>query len=63
MSKKKSVWQRMRSGWQVYALLLLPVIYLIVFCYIPMGGLVLAFKNMIFQKESWEAHGSDLTTS
>ena len=35
----------MRSGWQVYALLLLPVIYLIVFCYIPMGGLVLAFKK------------------
>lgn len=50
MSKKKSVWQRMRSGWQVYALLLLPVIYLIVFCYIPMGGLVLAFKKYDLSK-------------
>ena len=53
----------MRSGWQVYALLLLPVIYLIVFCYIPMGGLVLAFKKYDLSKGSWEAHGSDLTTS
>lgn len=40
----------MRSGWQVYALLLLPVIYLIVFCYIPMGGLVLAFKKYDLSK-------------
>lgn len=40
----------MRSGWQVYALLLLPVIYLIVFYYIPMGGLVLAFKKYDLSK-------------
>lgn len=50
---RRSVWKRMASGWQVYLLLLLPVIYLIIFCYVPMGGLVLAFKDYNIRDGIW----------
>lgn len=50
---QKSLWKRMQSGWQVYLLLLIPVIYLIIFCYVPMGGLVLAFKKYDISRGIW----------
>ncbi len=50
---QKPLWQRIRSGWQIYLLLLLPVIYLIIFCYVPMGGLALAFKEYDLSKGIW----------
>ncbi len=31
--------------WQLYLLLIVPVAYLIIFCYVPMGGLVMAFEK------------------
>ncbi len=34
-----------RKDWELYLFLLLPIIYIIVFKYLPMGGLVVAFKN------------------
>lgn len=43
-TKKKKV-KRIRENWQLYLLILLPIIYLIVFKYIPMGGAQLAFKR------------------
>lgn len=52
-SNQKSVIKRMVSGWQIYLLLLIPVIYLIVFCYVPMGGLTLAFKKYDLSKGIW----------
>lgn len=33
------------KNWQFWALIVLPVIYLIIFNYIPMGGIILAFKR------------------
>lgn len=33
------------KNWQFWALIALPVIYLIIFNYIPMGGIILAFKR------------------
>lgn len=50
---RKSLWKRIRSGWQVYLLLLLPFVYLILFCYVPMGGLVLAFKKYDLSRGIW----------
>jgi len=35
----------LRRDWQLYIFLALPVIYILVFAYIPMGGLVMAFQN------------------
>ena len=38
---------------QLYFFLLLPVLYIIVFSYIPMGGLVIAFKDFSARKGVW----------
>ncbi|MCD7818182.1 MAG: ABC transporter permease subunit [Lachnospiraceae bacterium] len=35
----------MAARWQLYLLLILPVAYIIIFAYVPMSGLVLAFKK------------------
>lgn len=36
---------RLRASWQLYALIALPVLYLLVFKYIPMTGVLIAFKR------------------
>lgn len=36
--------------WQLYVLLLIPVAYVIIFDYVPMGGMIIAFKNYDFSK-------------
>ncbi len=41
------------SRWQIYLLLVIPVAYLILFSYVPMGGLVLAFKKYNVGKGIW----------
>ncbi len=46
---KKTLWKQIKSRWQIYLLLLLPLIYLIIFAYVPMGGLVIAFKDYNFR--------------
>lgn len=43
--RKKSVLRRVCEHWQLYLLIFLPVLFLIVFYYIPMGGIVIAFKD------------------
>ena len=40
----------MQRHWQMYLMMLLPIAFIIVFNYIPMGGLVIAFKNYSFSK-------------
>lgn len=50
---KKERWnlkQDFRKRWQLYLMLLLPVLYIIIFCYVPMGGIVIAFKDYSFRK-------------
>ncbi|MBQ3705648.1 MAG: sugar ABC transporter permease [Clostridia bacterium] len=37
--------RRILERWQLYLLLLLPLTWLVLFCYVPMSGLVLAFKK------------------
>ena len=38
-------WHRVRNGWQLYVMLLLPVLYIVIFHYWPMYGVQIAFKN------------------
>ncbi|PLT43984.1 ABC-type polysaccharide transport system, permease component [Paenibacillus pasadenensis] len=38
-------WTRVKRSWELYVLLLLPVLYLIVFKYVPMFGVLIAFKD------------------
>lgn len=58
MGKKKkwSLKEDFKKRWQLYLMLLLPVAYILVFCYVPMGGITIAFKNYSFRKGIW---GSD----
>jgi putative aldouronate transport system permease protein len=38
----------LRQNWQVYLILLPPVLWFLVFCYLPMGGVLMAFENYKF---------------
>lgn len=52
MEKKKkwSLKEDIKRRWQLYLMLLLPLAYIIVFCYVPMGGIAIAFKDYSFKK-------------
>lgn len=43
-------------NWQFWAIIAVPVIYAFVFAYIPMGGIIIAFKDYSIRKGIW---GSD----
>ncbi len=45
-----------KSNWQLYLMALPAVVFLFCFAYLPMGGLVIAFKSFDFRKGIW---GSD----
>ena len=38
---------------QLYAMLVLPLLYIIIFCYVPMTGIVIAFKKFDFNLGIW----------
>ena len=40
----------MLRHWQLYLLILLPILWLIIFCYVPMYGVQLAFKKYSIAK-------------
>ncbi|GHV86709.1 sugar ABC transporter permease [Spirochaetia bacterium] len=40
--------KQIKARWQIYLLLVVPLVYLIIFSYGPMGGLVIAFKKYNF---------------
>ena len=42
---RKSLSQRLRENWQLYVMLLIPVVLTIVYKYWPMYGIQIAFKN------------------
>lgn len=46
----------LKRDWQLYALLVIPFVFVIIFKYLPYGGLVIAFKNFKIVKGFW---GSD----
>lgn len=42
---KKSAWKKIKSKWQLLAMFALPLLWYIVFCYVPMYGIQLAFRD------------------
>ena len=53
VAPKKTVWERIRRD-KVLLLFFLPCfIWMLVFCYAPMGGLVIAFKDYKLSKGIW----------
>lgn len=51
--RKAASRKKIRKHWQFYLLLTLPLLFLMVFHYIPMGGLILAFKDFSIRKGIW----------
>lgn len=49
-TRKRTPFTKIRKGWRLYALLALPLLYIIVFKYAPMYGAQIAFKNFIVTK-------------
>lgn len=53
--KVGSVKLYLRNNWQLYAMLLVPVVYMILFKYKPMLGVVVAFKKFNIFKGIWDS--------
>lgn len=53
---RKQIMLSIRKNWQLYLFLLVPVVYVIVFKYVPMGGVIIAFKDFKMRQGIW---GSD----
>ncbi len=47
LNRKKSVWVKMASQWQLYVFLFPAMAFLITFSYAPMYGIILAFKEYL----------------
>lgn len=52
-NNRAKTWMRMKRDWRLYTFLLIPLIYIIVFKYIPMGGIVIAFKDYKMRLGLW----------
>lgn len=50
VGKPGKLGKRVLERWQLYLLLALPLLYIFIFAYVPMGGLVIAFKDYNVQK-------------
>ncbi len=51
--------KRILAHWQLLALLLIPVAWYIIFCYVPMFGVQLAFKNYKVRLGIWDSPWAD----
>ena len=58
-TEQKNTGKAYRSRWQLYLLLLLPLAWLIIFAYVPMGGLVIAFKKYNVRQGIWGSEWLD----
>lgn len=43
--RKMEILKKLKKYWPLYTLILPALIYLIIFCYVPMYGIIIAFKN------------------
>ena len=41
----RHLWRAVKNSWRLYCFLLIPLAYVIIFCYTPMAGLQIAFKK------------------
>ena len=52
----------LKEYWPLYLMMLPALLYLLINNYIPMAGMVIAFKKLILRKVSGQARGQDSTT-
>lgn len=53
MSSKSSIGKKILRFWPLYLMLVPCIVYYILICYVPMTGIVLAFKDYSFKKGIW----------
>ena len=51
----KSIWKRIRKCWQLYLFILPALLYILLFCYKPMYGILIAFKDFSIRKGVWNS--------
>ena len=51
--KSSHIFKQMRNDWLLYLLLLPVIAWYIIFSYLPMAGVILAFKNFSFRGGIW----------
>ena len=49
----KAILKQLKNDWMLYVLLLPTLLWYIAFCYLPMGGITLAFKNFRYDVGMW----------
>ena len=49
----QKTWQKMRRDWQLYALISIPLAWVLVFRYAPMYGLQMAFRDFVIRDGIW----------
>lgn len=54
-SPMRRLLKRIRNDWLLYALLLPVLVWYVVFCYLPMGGITLAFRNYRYDMGMWHS--------
>lgn len=63
MARKKTpannLWLNFLRHWQLYVIILIPVAYIIIFRYVPMGGIIISFKEYRVTKGIWGSEFSD----
>lgn len=52
-TKQKSVWERIGDHWQLYLMLLIPLILTVIYKYIPMYGIQIAFRDYKSVRGMW----------
>ena len=45
--------KKLKNDWLLYAMIIPVLVWYLLFCYLPMGGITLAFKNFRFDKGIW----------
>ena len=55
VKEKRNIKTYLRNSWQLYAMLVIPVVYMILFKYKPMLGVVVAFKKFNFFHVIWDS--------
>jgi putative aldouronate transport system permease protein len=58
--KKESLWDCMKKHWEVYLMLVLPLAYIVIFKYLPMAGIVMAFQRYSIRNGIFGSHWAGL---
>lgn len=54
-SPKRGLAQYFVNNWDLYAMLLLPIVYIVIFKYVPMAGVQMAFRDYSVFKGMWDS--------